>query len=104
MSQKRGGIVTGVAWYRREQWDRLLAVSADRDMLEPTFDEWLSFAEDKVKALERQGVRLQKVDVDVDELISWCRAQNRKVDGPARTRFVIEKVRKADRARKRDRL
>jgi hypothetical protein len=31
----------GFAWYRKEQWDLLLAVSSDRDCLEQTYEEWL---------------------------------------------------------------
>ncbi len=30
----------GIAWYRPEQWARLLEISEDRDDLETTWEEW----------------------------------------------------------------
>ncbi len=37
-------IVVGMAWYRREQWPMLRAVSADADKLEESYDEWVEYA------------------------------------------------------------
>ncbi len=88
----------GVAWYRREQWDRLLEISSDRDELEDTYDEWVAMAEKRVKELGQHGYMHRKVDVDVEELVSWCNTQNRPVDGTARTEFVILKLREQDEA------
>ena len=88
----------GVAWYRREQWDRLLEISSDRDELEDTYDEWVAMAEKRVKELGQHGYMLRKVDVDVEELVSWCNSLNRPVDGTARTEFVILKLREQDEA------
>ena len=88
----------GVAWYRREQWERLLEISSDREELEDTYDEWLAMAERRMKELARHGYMLRKVDIDVEELVSWCNSQNRPVDGTARTEFVILKLREQDEA------
>ena len=41
----------GDAWYRREQWNRLLEVSIDRDELEDNYDDWLRTAEETLKKL-----------------------------------------------------
>lgn len=86
----------GVAWYRREQWDRLLQIASDRDELEDTYDEWVTMAERRLKELGQHGYMLRKVDIDVEELLSWCNSQNRPVDGAARTEFVILKLREQD--------
>ena len=88
----------GVAWYRREQWDHLLEISSDRDELEDTYDEWVAVAERRVKELGQHVYMLCKVDVDVEELVSWCNSQNRPVDGTARTEFVLLKLREQDEA------
>ena len=86
----------GYAWYRREQWERLRAVSADAADLEDTYDEWMKTAKRTVKALRRQGVHAQKVDVDVEELVRWCQKQNRAIDSEARSAFVVDKLQKGE--------
>jgi len=90
----------GVAWYRREQWDRLLEISSDRDELEDTYDEWQAMAEENLRKLVQHGYALRKVDIDVEELLSWCNSQNRSVDGDARSEFTVVKLRELDEAGK----
>ena len=88
----------GVAWYRREQWDRLLEISSDRDELEDTYDEWQAMAEANLRKLAQHGYVLHKVDIDVEELLRWCNSQNRSVDGGARSEFTVIKLRELDEA------
>lgn len=80
--------VLGVAWYRREQWNRLLEASADRDELEENYDDWLRTAEGTVKELKRMGTAVVKVDIDVNKLVAWCMVGNRTLDGTARAEYV----------------
>ena len=82
----------GIAWYRREQWNRLLEVSADREDLEDSYDEWLTFAEASLNKVKQQRVIIHKIDVDIDELVQWCRSQNRPVNMETRTEYVIIKL------------
>ena len=89
--------VMGVAWYRRDQWDRLLEISSDRGELEDTFDEWKTVAEENLRNLARHGYKFRKVAIDVEELLIWCNSQNRDVDGDARTEFTVVKLRESDR-------
>jgi hypothetical protein len=42
-------IVTGIAWYRTEQWKRLREVSEDLDNLEDTYGAWLQTAERMIR-------------------------------------------------------
>lgn len=83
----------GVAWYREDQWSRLLEISSDRDELEGTYAEWHAMAEKNLKLLNKQGYSIQKVDLDVEELLHWCNSQSRDVDGDARSEFVSIKLR-----------
>lgn len=82
----------GMAWYRREQWDRLLEISGDRDKLEDTYDEGQALAEETLGRLAIHGLVPRKVDIDVEELFSWCHSQHRPVDGKARSEFVAVKL------------
>ena len=86
----------GIAWFRKEQWSRLLSVSTDRDNLEKTFDEWSRAAEKQLTAMKAAGKEIEKIDVDVEELINWCEKKNVPIDGKARARFAAEKFRQKD--------
>ena len=89
-------LVVGVAWYSREQWDRLLSVAADRADLEDTYDDWVRIAERGISKIRRTGLKPTKIPIDVEELIDWCREESRPVDGQARADFVNVKLRELD--------
>lgn len=89
-----GSAAIGVAWYRPEQWPRLLAISADRDMLEGSYDEWLMNVTQTLETMKSKGLNPVKVDVDTEELLGWCRSRDLPVDSKARAGFVTEKLQK----------
>jgi hypothetical protein len=91
-SSSQSPMSVGVAWYQPDQWQKLLAASADRDKLEETYNEWLQEAERVIKELRRQGLHLEKVDVDIEELVSWCRKKKIPVNGEARSMYVAHKL------------
>lgn len=77
-----------IAWYRREQWPLLHAVSADGDQLESTYDEWHAFATQQIRDLEARRIRVQKIEIDVGALARWCESEGRVVDGDARAEYA----------------
>ena len=85
-------VVLGVAWYRREQYDRLLEVSEDRRDLEATYEEWRESAESNLEELQKDGVLIERIDIDVEELLRWCNEQDRPVDGKARAEYTVQKL------------
>ena len=78
-----------IAWYRREQWPLLRAMSADTDKLEATYEEWEAFATKHVRDLEARGIRVHKIDVEVEALARWCEREGRPVDGDARSDYAM---------------
>jgi hypothetical protein len=80
--------VTGVGWYRAEQWERLREISADREKLEETYEDWVASAEESLREMRKVGLYAEKVEIDVEELLAWCRAQGRDVDGKARAQYA----------------
>jgi hypothetical protein len=85
--------IHGIAWYKSEQWQRLLEISEDRAELESTHAEWEQNAVQSMKKLMRSGLRLVKIPVDVEELLQWCLAANRPVNGETRSTYAAEKLR-----------
>src|SRR5437879_13838374 len=65
-------MVTGIAWYRPEQWERLREVSEDVDNLEETYDAWLKTAERLIRDGIPSDVRVERINVDVEEVLAWC--------------------------------
>src|SRR5258706_15366267 len=86
-------IVTGVAWYRPDQWERLREVSEDVDNLEETYDAWLKTAEQLIRNGVPADVRVEKIDVDVEEVLAWCNVHGLPMNGSSRSRFVSERAR-----------
>jgi hypothetical protein len=86
-------IVTGVAWYRPEQWERLREVSEDVDNLEETYDAWLKTAERIIRDGIPADVQVEKIDIDVEEVLAWCNVQGLPMNAASRARFVSERVR-----------
>ena len=86
-------IVTGVAWYRPEQWARLREVSEDVENLEETYDAWLQTAERMIRDGMPPEVRVERIDIDVEEVLAWCTTHGLPMNAASRSRFVSERVR-----------
>ena len=87
--------VIGVAWYRRDQWPRLLEISTDRSELEDSYDNWLVHVREAFQRMSNEGIDPVKVDIDTEELLDWCRSRNLAVSARARAQYVTEKVQKS---------
>ena len=94
--KRSGKTKFGIAWYRPEQWSRLLEVSDDRDDLEATFAEWERLAEEKFRALQAEGMNIEKVVVDIDDHLAWCKSRKLSVDDSARSHYVADLLRKQE--------
>ena len=99
MTEPKGSepeVVVGVAWYRRKQWQRVRNISTDADDLENTYEEWLRLAEQKLAELTAAGLRVEKVDLDSEELIVWCNERGLEINGQARSNYAAAKLRETD--------
>jgi hypothetical protein len=85
-------VAIGFAWYRREQWELFRSLATDCDTLEETYDQWLDLANTTIEKLRCQGIRVQKVDIDVLELSAWCGKYGRPLNADARAAYVSEKL------------
>ncbi|MFP4255990.1 MAG: hypothetical protein ACLFQ9_03935 [Desulfobacterales bacterium] len=87
-----------LAWYSREQWELLRQVAPDFDSMEQTYELWKDKTGNAYRILQQSGYRVETVDVDVTELLRWCKTHGRSVDGEARSDYIEEKI--EDRRRK----
>jgi hypothetical protein len=95
MKEKTGSnkMALGFAWFRAEDWDELRRASVDSQHMEERYEDWERMAASKLEELRQRGVRVEKILVDLQELLQWCQAHNVHLDAAARSRFAAEKVR-----------
>ncbi len=85
---------SGVAWYDREQWERLRQVAADPERLEDSYEDWVAMAERAIRDIEATGLLIERVPVDTEELVAWCNERGRPIDGEARAEFAAQELRR----------
>ena len=86
-------MVTGVAWYRPEQWERLREISEDVENLDDTYEEWRQKAEQALREGVDAGVTMEKVDIDVEEVLAWCNVLGLPMNSRSRARYVSDRLR-----------
>lgn len=80
----------GVAWYKPEDYPRILEVMEDAHLLPPTYEKWKYSAYKLESQAQRQGTVIIRAMIDPDEFVAWCASNNLKVDAQARMRFASE--------------
>jgi len=83
-------LVVGLAWFDRKQWRRLIEAVEDRNELDDTYEQWEQSALDAVQMIERQGQKVEKVHVEVESLVSWCKEKRLPVNGKSRAEYVTQ--------------
>lgn len=83
-------LVVGVAWFDRKQWKRLTEAAEDPGELEDTYDQWQQGALEAVRKIESQGHKVERVHVEVQSLVSWCKEKGLPVNGKSREEYVAQ--------------
>jgi hypothetical protein len=91
---RRRGQRVAFAWYHEEQWARLRELTADPDVLDVRYEDWLRSAESTVAQLEARGVFVRRLLVDVDVAAAWCARHRRPFNSAARAEYVAEMARR----------
>ncbi len=81
-------MVVGIAFYKREQWPLLVEDAADSHVLEKTYDAWLDVVDESIEKIEAHGIEPKLVDVDIADLISFCRQQGLQNTASARSQYI----------------
>ena len=81
-------LVIGIVWYTAEEWRRVRDASADPEVWESSYEEWLPVAQKAERDVAADGHRVCRVHVTSRELIDWCAAEHVPLDATARSHFV----------------
>ncbi len=80
-----------MAYYRQTDWDRFLQLIDDRKSMHDSWEEWHKAYEKAKKSIEAEGLVVNQVIVDIDELDKYCKVRGIKNDGKARSKYIIGK-------------
>lgn len=81
---------TGIAWYYRQDYARILDIMIDAADLPRTYDQWRQRAEKLQREIERAGGIAVPAIIDPDTFPDWCRARGLNVDAEGRQAFASD--------------
>src|SRR5437867_1509082 len=79
--------ITGLAWYRKEDYERVISISKDGHIFARRYEDWLAAAEQAQRRIEAQGMRVVRAEIDPNTFPAWCAANGVDVDAKGRTAF-----------------
>ena len=93
---KAGGkaLHVGVAWFDEVEWEKLRQVTADAEDLGASYQDWCAQAEETIARVASEGHQIEKVPIQVEQLLGWCVAEGRPLDQAARAEYAVERLRK----------
>jgi len=77
-----------LAYYEKEDYDYFLSIIDDRENLHDTWEEWYKAFTKLKRTLISHGLNVKEVKIDLNELVAYCKENNVKNDGKARSQFV----------------
>ena len=80
-----------LAYYRKKDWKRFLRIIDDRERMHDTWNEWHKAFLKLKKYLNTQGFEVTDVEINLNELINYCKINEIKNNGEARSQFVQTK-------------
>lgn len=81
-------IGTGIPWYRREDYPRILEIMRDGDGLPGTYEEWEQLAEQAEREFGRPLAPAIRVYIDPDQFVTWCTMRGHNIDASGRMAFA----------------
>lgn len=80
-----------LAYYRKKDWKHFVKIIDDRESVHDTWNEWHKAFLRTRKDLISKGFDLTNIEIDLVELINYCKLKGIKNDGKARSQFVQAK-------------
>lgn len=81
---------TGIPWYRRDDYARVLEIMADGQSLPRSYDDWEQRAEYAERMVREEGGFAIRVPLDAEKFRTWCMLRGLHVDSAARTEFASD--------------
>ena len=88
-NQDQAPSVQAMVWYKKEDWDTLMDLFTDSHLLPPSYENWLSRAEEMKTQAEASGDVVIKVYIDPETFPAWCKDQGKAMDSESRAELAI---------------
>ena len=79
-----------VASYLKEEYEEILALSEDRDMMDDTWDEWRLNSAKRIKQLKQMGLNVERVIIHPDALVEYCKTNRLSIIGKHRAQMASD--------------
>ena len=80
----------GLPWYSPEHYDALRHGLTDGAKLPVEYAAWRISTEQVEREVQRSGVEVVRVPIELDVFAAWCERAGSASDGAARARYVAE--------------
>ena len=81
-------IPLAAGFYTSEDYAKLLEISEDRERMCDTYEDWLVQFMKMKTGLEQEGMVVNPIRIKLDALVKFCRKNNLKNTGEARSRYA----------------
>lgn len=88
-NQDQAPSIQAMVWYKKEDWDTLMDLFPDSHLLPPSYENWLSRAEEMKTQAEVRGDVVIKVYIDPQTFPAWCKEQGKEMDSESRAELAI---------------
>ncbi|MGE0659818.1 MAG: hypothetical protein AB7O63_10005 [Reyranellaceae bacterium] len=82
--------IVALPWYHRTDWPALHQAFADREAINPCYDQWKSRAIAREQRWRDDGYTVLRVEVRPETFLAWCQQNGRKIDHAARRAYADE--------------
>lgn len=82
--------MVAICFYTPASYEELKKVAGDKKDLCDTYADWLVEFSKAVNGLKEQGLEVAPVNINISELIKWCKQNNLKNTGSSRSKYVLE--------------
>jgi hypothetical protein len=89
-------MMVGIGFYRREQWPLLRETALDSHLLEETYDGWIEAVDAAVTKIRDRGLEPKLLNVDVIELLAYCKGHGIPNNAEARAKFIAKLAAESD--------
>ncbi len=94
-------MVVGIGFYKREQWQRLRDTASDAHILESSYDDWLDVLDASIAKIQAHGLEPELVEVDVEDLLTFCKKKGLPNTADTRAKFISEKAKETSAKKRR---
>ena len=82
--------MVAICFYTPASYEELKEVADDKKVLCDTYADWLVEFSKVVKGLKEQGIDVVPVNINIGELIKWCKQNKLKNTSSNRSKYVVK--------------